>query len=326
MTNRETSSAYLIAADFFIALEERPDEVALALELADWLEADEAHRAAWAAVERSADVVKGMAAPRGFIPEARKARARAAIGGGRPLRRRSVLALVVGAAAALVVVIGAGVGLGSRADYATGRGEMRLVHLADGSQVRLGPRSAMNVRFDGGARAVELKSGEAYFEVARDLHRPFSVEAGEADVTVLGTGFDVRRRGDVTEVGVRHGRVRVRSETRTAALGAGDRAVAEGGRLRLGAASPENVGAWSSRRVVAMDRRVDDVLNDVRARTPVLVLLLDPALGAARVTGSYDAGEPVSALEAVVAPHGGRVRRATPWVVLIDREKSEKTG
>lgn len=326
LTNGRLSSAHLIAANFLVALEERPDDVALALELAAWVEADEGHRSAWEAVERSGDILAGLATPQAAVPEAgaRRARVRAAPVR-RPLRRwRTAVGLVAGVAAALVLVAGPALWRDLGADYATGRGEVRVVDLEDGSQVRLGPMSAMRVRFDGASRDITLQSGEAYFEVARDLRRPFSVEAGQADVTVLGTGFDVRRRKASTEVGVRHGRVQVRAERRTAELTAGEWAVVEGGRLKLGAASPENVGAWSARRVVAVDRPVNAVLDDLRARTPMLVLMLDPTLGASRVTGSYDAAEPVAALKAVVAPHGGRVRHAAPWVVIIDREKSEK--
>lgn len=321
------SPAHLIAADYLVALEDRPDDVALALDLAEWLEADAGHRSAWEAVERSADILSGLAAPQAVPSEVGPRRNRPRAGPqSRPRKRwRTAAGLVAGMAAALVLVVGPVMWRGLGADYATGHGEVRIVDLEDGSQVRLGPQSAMRVRFDGSSRDVELRSGEAYFEVARDPRRPFSVEAGQADVTVLGTGFDVRRRKTSTEVGVRHGRVLVRSEGRKAELTAGKWAVAESGRLRLGAASPENVGAWSARRVVAADRPVGEVLDDLRARAPVLVLLLDPTLAAERVTGSYDAADPVAALKAVVAPHDGRVRAPAPWVVIIDREKSEKT-
>jgi transmembrane sensor len=326
LSNGRLSPAYLIAADFLVALDEQPDDVALALELAAWIEADEGHRLAWEAVERSGDMLARLSTPQAAVPEAaaRRTRVRAAAVS-RPLRRwRTAVGLAAGMAAALVLMAGPALWRDPGGDYATGRGEVRVVDLEDGSQVRLGPMSTMKVRFDGASRGVELKTGEAYFEVTRDPHRPFSVEAGQADVTVLGTGFDVRRRKAVTEVGVRHGRVRVRAATRTTELTAGEWALAEDGRFILGVASPENVGAWSARRVVAVDRPVNAVLNDLRARTPMLVLMIDPALGASRVTGSYDAADPLAALKAVVAPHGGRVRRATPWIVIIDREKSEK--
>ena len=326
LTGMRLSSTHLTAADFLVALEERPDDVALTLELAEWLEADAGHRSAWEAVEASADVLSGLAGTAAAHPEIapRRTRGRAAHAGRPPSRRPAVIGLVAGMAAALVLTVGPVIRREAGADYVTGRGEVKVVDLADGSQVRLGPQSAMNVRFNGSSRGVELQSGEAYFEVAPDPGRPFSVEAGEADVMVLGTGFDVRRRKNTTEVGVRHGRVRVRAGIRAAELTAGKWLVEENGRFMLGAAAPENVGAWSARRVIAADRPVGDVLDDLRARTPVFVLLLDPALARERVTGSYDAVEPVAAIKAVVAPDGGRVRGAAPWLVIIDREKSEK--
>ncbi len=40
-------------------------------------------------------------------------------------------------------------------------------------------------------RTVRLLRGRAFFDVARDPDRPFTVEAGDARVTALGTAFAV---------------------------------------------------------------------------------------------------------------------------------------
>ena len=46
-------------------------------------------------------------------------------------------------------------------------------------------------RFDGKVRSVILK-GEAYFDVARNVSKPFVVEVDETKVKVLGTSFNVK--------------------------------------------------------------------------------------------------------------------------------------
>ena len=46
-------------------------------------------------------------------------------------------------------------------------------------------------RFDGKVRSVILK-GEAYFDVARNVSKPFVVEVDEMKVKVLGTSFNVK--------------------------------------------------------------------------------------------------------------------------------------
>lgn len=80
-------------------------------------------------------------------------------------------------------------------------GEYRI-ELADGSRVWLNSETEFRypVNFTGNCRKVYLK-GEAYFEVAKDAEKPFVVStAGEVDVRVLGTHFNVASYQDDEEV------------------------------------------------------------------------------------------------------------------------------
>lgn len=75
-------------------------------------------------------------------------------------------------------------------------GEYSLV-LSDGTKVFLNADSELKypVEFSDGKRIVDLK-GEAYFEVHKDSLRPFVVRMNGAEVTVLGTSFNVNTYGD----------------------------------------------------------------------------------------------------------------------------------
>ena len=75
-------------------------------------------------------------------------------------------------------------------------GEYSLV-LSDGTKVFLNADSELKypVEFSDGKRIVDLK-GEAYFEVHKDSLRPFVVRVNGAEVTVLGTSFNVNTYGD----------------------------------------------------------------------------------------------------------------------------------
>ncbi len=78
-------------------------------------------------------------------------------------------------------------------DISTTYGAQTSVTLADGTKVWLnsGSRLHFPVSFDNQEqRKVEL-SGEAFFEVAHNPEVPFVVNAGELDVKVLGTSFNV---------------------------------------------------------------------------------------------------------------------------------------
>ena len=71
-------------------------------------------------------------------------------------------------------------------------GEYKLV-LADGTTVWLNSDSYIRfpVTFSGDKRQVELR-GEAYFEVAKNMEKPFIVRINDYDICVTGTQFNVR--------------------------------------------------------------------------------------------------------------------------------------
>lgn len=72
------------------------------------------------------------------------------------------------------------------------KGGQYEVTLPDGTSVWLNSASSLKypTAFTGKERHVEL-TGEAYFEVAKNKARPFTVSAGKVDVRVLGTHFNI---------------------------------------------------------------------------------------------------------------------------------------
>lgn len=85
--------------------------------------------------------------------------------------------------------------------------EYQIHRLHDGSIVELNKGAQISIRYNGYERRVDLLSGEAYFEVAKNPDRPFIVSARGIDVKAVGTAFNVRLENDSLEVLVTHGRV-----------------------------------------------------------------------------------------------------------------------
>ena len=79
--------------------------------------------------------------------------------------------------------------------------EVRTILLPDSTEVTLNRYSTLTcpVRFKGKNRNVSL-SGEAYFEVRKDVRHPFIVQADEVEVKVLGTHFNLEAYPDDPEI------------------------------------------------------------------------------------------------------------------------------
>ncbi|MPR35984.1 FecR family protein [Salmonirosea aquatica] len=86
------------------------------------------------------------------------------------------------------------------------------VTLPDGTTVLLAQNSSLvyEKTFNQARREVYL-TGEAFFNVKRNVAKPFVVHTGELDTEVLGTSFRIRQneKGKTTEVSVRTGKVSV---------------------------------------------------------------------------------------------------------------------
>lgn len=88
---------------------------------------------------------------------------------------------------------------------------VRHVTLGDGSQVELNLGSELVFANYKNERRVTLKKGEAFFDVSHDKQHPFVVRAGQGQVRVTGTRFNVWMYQDQVRITLLEGSVRVTS-------------------------------------------------------------------------------------------------------------------
>lgn len=123
------------------------------------------------------------------------------------IRAAAVVMGVAFVSAAAVYLHTSGLLSGDR--YSTSVGGMASVPISDGSKITLNTDSQIRVVLTETERRVELKQGEAFFEVAKDPKRPFVVSAGHKRIIAVGTAFSVRRDAhDEIQVVVTEGTVR----------------------------------------------------------------------------------------------------------------------
>jgi transmembrane sensor len=237
----------------------------------------------------------------------------------RPRRLRWAMAT---AAALAVLVAWPDAWLRLQADHRSGH-RVQDVHLPDGSRAVLDADSAIAVHFDDQRRRVELLRGRAWFDVAPDAQRRFSVAAGNGVVEDISTAFTVAHVAAGVETEVGQGRVRVASpvDGGWTYLQVGQRASygEHRGVQRLADVAADGVGAWRQGELLLEQASVADAVHAVgRYRAgPTFVrgdLSTIPAVSAA-----LRVDHPEQALDALAATAGLQVTRLPLGVAIVYR-------
>lgn len=279
-----------------------------------WRKADPAHERAWHELEAIWGALDQRSSAKIAVPAAAASAPRR-----RPLTPWRSLAV----AAMLLLAVTASLRLqppGLFADHRTGIGERRTIALADGSRVELGPGSAVDIEIDGARRAVRLVSGEAFFSVARDENRPFVVSAGQGEIAVLGTAFDVKiAPSERVSVVVTESKVAVSAGGGAAVRVSAGQEVSYDGRgvSPVRAADLDTAQAWRQDQIVFHDAPLDTVLSELSRYRRGHVQLLGGELGKRRVTAVFDAKRPDTALETIARNLDLRLLRATGYFVAL---------
>ena len=238
------------------------------------------------------------------------------------------------AAAAVLVIVGA-TALWQRtrtpekASYVTATGTAKEITLTDGTIVRLGPASSIDLDAGFGRDHRHLTlHGEAWFNVTHNEAMPFAIRVGSTTVEDVGTAFLVRESPN-REVSVRVAEGAVRMTTTAASrdssvmLRAGDGAVATavGITVAPGVVTSTEGVALAAGRLTFTDASLIEVKDALHRWYGVTLLIADSALSTRHVTADFT-GEPVSRVAAVLgltlgvtaAAHGDTIElhAATP--------------
>ena len=157
--------------------------------------------------------------------------------------------------------------------------------LSDGTRVFLNAASELKypVEFVGGKRVVDL-DGEAYFEVRKDSLRPFIVRVNGAEVTVLGTSFNVNTYGDDGQIYTTlvNGSVRILSEKngQEEVLTPGMQGVMniQTGQLTVREVDVESYVAWREGRFVFRTMTLDLIMHQLQRWYDFEVFYQNPEL------------------------------------------------
>lgn len=180
--------------------------------------------------------------------------------------------------------------------YHTGVGQQISVRLADGSSVHLDTDSQVRVRYEATRRLVTLERGQAFFDVVHDAARPFTVDAGQAQIRDLGTRFDVRRAAQGVDVTLAEGSVQVVPTHKASSgwtLTPGQQVRVDGDAARD---APHTVDmqaatAWTTGRLIFRDQPLGQAVAEVNRYSHKKIVLTSTTLADVRVNGAFDVGD-----------------------------------
>ena len=305
-------------------------------DLETWLDRDPAHREAFEHVRGIWRTTAGLRTDPQIM--ALRDAAMSAHGGH---RRWPAIGAV---AAALVVAVfggwglvspqtwpaGALIGAPQKQVFRTGIGQTATVTLEDGSIVTLDTNTRLSARETAGRRMVALERGQAFFKVAHDPSRPFIVAAGDKRITALGTAFNVRLlKANRVEVVLTEGRVKVAgirpvrtgsapSKPPVADMTPGSRLVtAPAGDWQMARVNVDEATSWRTGQLTFVRRPLGAVAEELNRYSQKKIVIRDPELAAAPITGGFAAGELDSFVAAVESYGLARVTSETDTSVVL---------
>ncbi|HCT04705.1 MAG TPA: iron dicitrate transport regulator FecR [Pseudomonas sp.] len=246
-----------------------------------------------------------------------------------PKRKPSVWRPALAVAAALVCAVMASAIDAPRALYhsqvaAHAKG-MRTLNLPDGSTLYVNANTRVRIDFTAHQRIVHLDKGQVYIEVAADKERPLYVQAGEANVRVVGTGFDVRRSQQQLVVSVAHGQVAFEPDPKSpvALLGAQQRATYSyaKGTLQQQSLNAEEVADWRSGHLTFRNRELASLIDELSLYRPQAPLQVSRAVAQLKVSGNLDVNDPDALLNALPALLPVKTVPSADGIVRIEPSK-----
>jgi len=235
-------------------------------------------------------------------------------------KRAKKLTAITALAAALVLALNFDeLKIRARADILTGTGEIKTITLEDGSRIELDAETAIATNYSATQRRVNLLKGEAWFEVAPNRARPFTVEAAEGKITALGTSFNVATAREKTEVTVTEHSVSVEASGQTVNVNAGEQ-TAYGPGFSASAARPadaESATAWRRGTLIFEDRPLAEVVALIDRYHRGYCLIIDSSIRNRLVTGVFRSSDPLQAIRTLERSLGLRAIHLTDYLVLL---------
>jgi len=170
------------------------------------------------------------------------------------------------------------------------------VLLQDGSKIWLNKGSSLTYKeLLGTNKRLVTLNGEGYFEIAKDVDRPFTVTAEEVKVTVLGTIFNLSAYKDQSAVTVDllEGKVKVstaKNDVAPVILNQGEQAIFDkfDGTLAVYASINSNILSWKTRQLIFDETSFSLVIKTLEKYFNREIQIINEAILNCSFTGTFN--------------------------------------
>ncbi|QTC00148.1 FecR domain-containing protein [Alcaligenes sp. SORT26] len=198
--------------------------------------------------------------------------------------------------------------------------------LPDGSIAILDAQTRVRLHFENGQRQVQVESGRAFFQVvpADSQTGPFTVQAGPAQATALGTRYEVSLKDQISGVSVYEHTVQVQcyscESSQQAILQPGDSATVAGGHLAVqqqaDSGQTEAAPSWTNGLLSFDDVSLSEVVRQLGEYTHRVIWIGSDQAGSTRVSGVVQAAKPAAALNLLTLGQGLQIRELPGLIVI----------
>lgn len=190
--------------------------------------------------------------------------------------------------------------------------------LKDGSHVHLNAESVLQITQTTKQRLASLSQGQVFFDVAADKQRPFVISAGNSEITVVGTAFDVDHTLDYTKVSVYEGIVEVSvSEKDHVRLTAGQSVRIQAGKIVSYTDQLQDMlPAWRTGWLEVENVAMHEVIGKLQRYLTKEVVIDSQTIQGVKINGRFALDKPEDALALISHTHHLELHHEAQRIIL----------
>jgi len=315
------------ATGWFVRMRAEDISDVRAADFVHWISQSEAHQAAYAQIGGFWDSLPVPARPvKAHVTSLADYKARTE---NRTSGDRNWSPRLIAAAAAFLILSIVGFRYGDvllMDGHATKVGELADIILEDGSHLMLNTNSEIHVDLKADKRIIYLDRGEVFFDVTRDENRPFYVETFGGLVRVLGTKFNIRQKGGMSDVTVLEGSVGVMDYGHVKDYVTPDVILTPDQKFTLGNDAVDNVAfpvdtaavlSWRDRKLIYNGESFKTLVEDINRYYDGEIRIGDPVLNDIQVVAVLKIADRATMLKALETTFNVTARPVSKTLITL---------